>query len=294
MAKITFIDDSIFASEVWQKKYGFYREGLRGIEELRLSHADIEFLTRSVSRLDRAAIDIIGGPDSIRASLRAQSAWMGDEPSIAIAHGCTVRVSQIHLHREALANLCQSIYDTLWGVVDTNMYITGGGSIGLDWHIDHHDVFIIQLVGKKRWYIGNDRLPYSPRLPRLSFEKGAPKSPIPKGNFLHRSDETTIIMEPSDVLYMPAGIPHSTQALGNLPSCSISISIRVVTWMDVILAAVHEMGRTDFSLKTAAPQHPSEHDEQYLRAIFGALANKANLEDAYRSIRAVLSKRGAY
>jgi lysine-specific demethylase/histidyl-hydroxylase NO66 len=64
-------------------------------------------------------------------------------------YGATIILPQLHLADEKLAQFSSSLEKELSCKVQTNAYLTPTSSQGFSTHYDDHDVFIIQVSGKK-------------------------------------------------------------------------------------------------------------------------------------------------
>jgi 50S ribosomal protein L16 3-hydroxylase len=107
---------------------------------------------------------------------------------------------------------------------------------GVPTHFDGKENFIVQLCGKKRWFISanhvisypiHDYLPDAPRQPELQLYASLPLENYPP------PPETTIDLEPGSVLFLPRGFWHQTAATTD--SVSLSIAIATPTRLEVLL-----------------------------------------------------------
>lgn len=102
----------------------------------------------------------------------------------------------------------------LAGVAQFNAYYSPDG-LGFRLHLDDHPVFILQLEGRKRWW-------YSARpgavRPGGSFQMPPDRQTValPWGAVSAPADDAleSVLLEPGDLLYLPAGCWHRTQAQG--------------------------------------------------------------------------------
>jgi ribosomal protein L16 Arg81 hydroxylase len=87
--------------------------------------------------------------------------------------------------------------------VQVNAYVTPPQSRGFAAHYDVHDVFVLQVAGRKRWYV------HEPVL----------VDPLPDQPWDQRKTEVTAraaepplmdtVLAPGDALYLPRGFLHS-------------------------------------------------------------------------------------
>ncbi|MBL6735452.1 MAG: cupin domain-containing protein [Shewanellaceae bacterium] len=135
---------------------------------------------------------------------------------------------------------CQDIVDLFrflpdWRIDDLMIsYAAPEGGVGA--HIDQYDVFILQGQGRRRWRVGH---------------RGNYQAAAGNGLDLIESFEPCIdvVMEPGDLLYIPAGCPHYGQALE--PAISYSLGLRTPSQQELLshLSAHlinHEQGQTHY------------------------------------------------
>jgi len=102
----------------------------------------------------------------------------------------------------------------LAGVAQFNAYYSPDG-LGFRLHLDDHPVFILQLEGSKRWWYsvrpgavrpgGSFQMPPDRRTAALAWgEVTAPTD----------DELENVLLEPGDLLYLPAGCWHRTEAKG--------------------------------------------------------------------------------
>ena len=108
----------------------------------------------------------------------------------------------------------RALHHSLWAALclDTqiNAYLSAPAAQGLNIHSDPHDVFVMQVEGKKLWH-------------------------ILEGEAL--STHQSFILSPGDVLYMPAGLHHFAESLHNLSSLHITLGVRRESWTVAALVA---------------------------------------------------------
>ncbi|RUO25674.1 hypothetical protein CWE09_02795 [Aliidiomarina minuta] len=108
-----------------------------------------------------------------------------------------------------------------WRIDDLMVsYSTIGGGVGP--HLDQYDVFIIQGEGQRRWQIG---------------ERGEYTSVVPHPDLKQINGfkaDIDVILEPGDMIYIPAGFPHSGDSLK--PSMNYSVGFRAPTQAELLSA----------------------------------------------------------
>jgi hypothetical protein len=138
------------------------------------------------------------------------------------ADGATIVLQALQRWWPPLAALCRDLEVALGHPVQVNAYMTPPGAAGLAPHHDTHDVFVLQVVGTKRWTL---------REPVLA-------APLDR----HRSDHAVaaaqpVLLEaelgPGDALYMPRGVVHSAATQQRL-SLHLTVGILATTTHDVV------------------------------------------------------------
>ena len=109
-----------------------------------------------------------------------------------------------------------------YGQFNLNSYLSPSDK-GFGIHFDNHSVWVLQVEGTKRWFYADEpeiRAPITNcvyPLSRPSLSLPWYDVPHPDGAVLHE-----VVLTPGDVLYIPAGTWHKTQASG--PSLSLTLA----------------------------------------------------------------------
>jgi ribosomal protein L16 Arg81 hydroxylase len=134
------------------------------------------------------------------------------------AEGATLVLQGLHRLWPPLIDFAGELSTELAAPVGVNAYATPPASRGFATHYDTHDVFVLQIAGRKRWRV------HEPTLPD-------PLERQPSGG---RADEVAavtdspavldVILDRGDSLYLPRGWPHSAEALGE-PSLHLTLGV---------------------------------------------------------------------
>lgn len=110
-------------------------------------------------------------------------------------------------------------------------FATEDGGVGP--HLDQYDVFIIQGLGRRHWQVGA-RLPHAKE-----------HCPHPDLKQLFEPFEAIIdaVLEPGDMLYIPAGCPHNGVALE--PSLNYSVGFRAPNMAELGAAVADMLSHTE-------------------------------------------------
>lgn len=158
-----------------------------------------------------------------------------------VGDGHTMVVSQPHTYQPALGRLCDGIATALRARVHVNAYLTPPNSRGFGPHWDTHDVFVVQLRGRKRWRLFGS--PHPLPLRTDSFRRAAVSIGDPK---------TEITLDPGDVLYVPRGHIHEAEALDQV-SLHATIGVSVPRWSDFLSELLLVAAYRDVALRESLP-----------------------------------------
>jgi ribosomal protein L16 Arg81 hydroxylase len=193
-----------------------------------------------------------------------------DEAANALADwfrkGATVRVKAIERFCPPLGEWYKNLADELGFPVRTNLYCTPGNSRGFDLHFDTHEVFVLQLFGKKRWQVFEPtvRLPLE-FVPPLPFENDREALKRAQGRGHSKRDARDDIaadelgapaldalLAPGDCLYLPRGFIHQAAAEAE-PSVHLTIGVHVLTWLDLLSVALGQAAGRNEDFRRALP-----------------------------------------
>ena len=139
--------------------------------------------------------------------------------------GATIVLQGLHFSVLQLALFCRQLEGFLGHPVQANAYYTPRASQGLAVHHDTHDVFVLQISGRKRWLVYEPALELPLKHQRYSAS-GRPGEPV---------FDTTLA--PGDTLYLPRGWLHEA-VTSDEDSLHLTIGVNVYTWLDAFRAAL--------------------------------------------------------
>ncbi|SCL72484.1 Cupin superfamily protein [Micromonospora citrea] len=138
------------------------------------------------------------------------------------ADGATLVLQGLHRTWPALIDFARDLGAAVGQPLQVNAYLTPAGSQGFATHYDTHDVFVLQVDGRKHWRI------HPPVLP----------DPLEKQPWGGRADEVAatadgppaldVVLAPGDALYLPRGWLHSAQAQES-SSLHLTVGVRALT-----------------------------------------------------------------
>lgn len=198
------------------------------------------------------------------------------------SRGATILLIDADLHAAGIAAICHRLSQQIGHVVAANIYLTPAQSRGFNPHYDHHDVFVLQLEGVKRWRLFQEyaRLPMPPAQPETDVNR--------IGECLHEVD-----LSPGDLLYLPRGHVHQAFCLGG-HSLHITLGVHVTTWSRLIGEALAAYSEREPAMRAAIPQRLSiegrhtRADRAKFTRLLRRFANEATLGEASRGIAGYL------
>lgn len=141
--------------------------------------------------------------------------------------GATLIGHALHRTWPPLVDFVQALVAEIGHPVQANSYLTPPANRGFDPHFDNHDVFVVQVGGRKRWIIHEPVLP----VPLKSQEWKAMRPQTAAR--AQEAPTLDVVLETGDVLYLPRGWVHSAQALGEM---STHVTLGVHAWTRATLA----------------------------------------------------------
>ena len=213
------LDAQGFLARYWQRQPLLMRQALPGFDnplpadELAglACEPDCEsqiVLERGEQGVERSAWQVRHGPfDAERFAALPSSHW-------------TLLVQDVDKHIPEIGALLERFaFLPRWRIDDLMVsYAEDQGSVGP--HVDEYDVFLIQAEGRRRWRIATD--------PNLSLAC----IPDLEIRVLQQfSADQDWLLEPGDILYLPAGVPHWGIAEG--PCQTWSLGLRAPAWREL-------------------------------------------------------------
>lgn len=158
------------------------------------------------------------------------------------ADGATIILSQLHMLVPELGQYCRALEREFSTRFQTNIYLTpGGNSQGFKAHYDSHDVFVLQVSGRKKWKIFDTPI----ELP-LRAQDFDPETNLP-GDVTMEFD-----LEPGDMCYIPRGVMHAAESDNEL-SLHITVGVIARTWTDLLLETLSTVALKDAAFRKMLP-----------------------------------------
>lgn len=170
--------------------------------------------------LAQPGVDVLVGREGRR--------WEGTGPPSPaearglVAEGYTVGIRHADKHDAQLADLAAQFHTAFLAPIDVHLYCTPAGEPGFGWHYDAEEVFILQTVGAKQWWLRKNTVHPWPLVETIPLDQRYEREIMP----IMRCHLTA-----GDWLYIPSGYWHRTQA--GAESVSLSVGVRSPSAMDV-------------------------------------------------------------
>ena len=245
-------DPDVFAAQYWGRAPLLTRNAAGGFRDLLDLDGVDELLSRRGLRtpfirmakagqvLDSSSFTAPGG---VGAEIGDQV--RDDKVAALFGDGATVVLQALHRTWPPVIDFCTRLAAELGHPVQANSYVTPPSSRGFSAHYDVHDVFVLQLAGRKHWTIHAPVLadplrdqPWGQR--SAAVAAAAQEQPV-----------IDTVLEPGDALYLPRGWLHAATALGEV-SAHLTVGIHVVTRF-ALVEALAALVADDPALRATLP-----------------------------------------
>lgn len=142
-----------------------------------------------------------------------------DKLNKELINGATLIIDAVDELFEPIKRLSQNLEFIFNETIQVNAYLGWGNTTGFDTHWDDHDVFILQVFGKKKWYIYGETRKY-PLYRDVEIDKIKPQKPIWKKT-----------INAGDIIYLPRGWWHNAIPC-NEPSLHLTFGVTNRTGID--------------------------------------------------------------
>jgi hypothetical protein len=219
----------------------------------------------------------------------SRETWIDDRGRISSAGiaenylgGATVILPHLHDSMLNLGEFCRSLEEVFTCHVQTNIYLTphvspdGTSNQGFPPHYDNHDVFIMQISGTKAWRFYG--VPIETPYRGEDFQLGR-----------HEPGEISreFTLNPGDCVYIPRGLMHDAENVGDAPSLHITAGLIVKTWADLLLESISELALAEPAFRRSLPPgfasqaFDREEARRHFNQLTGLIASKASMDSAF-------------
>jgi bifunctional lysine-specific demethylase and histidyl-hydroxylase MINA len=203
--------------------------------------------------LDCHATDPAGPPPA--ATPVADAASFHDRIKRHHELGYTVRVPAVVPLSPPLARFTRALQYLLHQPADASLFWSRAGAKAII-HYDNRDNLVIQLSGRKRWYVSTDP-------PGLQNNWDHVEEALPQ---LHRP--RIVDVEPGDLLYIPRGTPHTVES--STESLHLAILFVPTTLREAMIAMIDHYADLDRSFRETAIARMSDDALEKLSPLVAA------------------------
>lgn len=193
--------------------------------------------------------------------------------------GASIVVNEVHRFSSRLMDLASSLSEELGVQCVVNAYLTPPQSVALSPHFDSHDIFALQVVGQKQWFVDSE---HSSLTTKSTFQ------PILSADQASSVDFREVVMDEGDVMYLPRGCVHHARTI-SCQSMHLTVGLYPLEWSEFIASAVEIAASAPEArgLRTSVPlglkrQHPSFYRQELLDRLSGLFTDEV-IEKALRS-----------
>ena len=187
-----------------------------------------------------------------------------------LRRGATLIVDGMDRRMRAVGELADAMETAMHTYAAANLYASWRAMPGFDTHWDGHDVFIVQVFGRKTWPLFGPTRP-SPTRSDVALDGAPPEKTVWEGD-----------VEAGDVFYVPRGWWHDATVPAECEGGSIHLSCSthvhtgasLVDWLEGKLTA-HELFRREIPL-LAPPDTFGAYLEAFERLLTSACGTPSN------------------
>jgi len=152
------------------------------------------------------------------------------EARAVLAEGFTLGLRHVERHDHGLAEMAAGFRREFAAPIDVHLYCTPAGQPGFGWHYDAEDVFILQTVGSKEWWLRKNTVNPWPLVETLptNMRHGGEIMPVLR-----------CLLAAGDWLYIPGGYWHRTEA--GEESLSLSVGVLSAVALDALDFLRHQL-----------------------------------------------------
>lgn len=255
------ISPDTFFAEYWEKKplhlqrrdEGYYRDLLthQDLDSI-ISNTDMRF--PALKLVPRGKMGTLR-PDAYATNWKHGNDVFNGVPDIdkvfaEYRSGASVTLPGLEQNWAPLRAFCMALENYLNHAARTNIYITAANSQGFPPHYDTHEIFVMQVAGRKRWSV------YEPPLALPLVNQPFPSQPFAR-DYVPPEPLLEPELEQGDLLYLPRGYVHAAATSASF-SVHITTGVTVYTWVDMAAEAFMSCMETERFRKALPPGFASD------------------------------------
>ena len=250
-----------------------YFAGLIGFGEL-----DVVLGSHDVHR---GGIRLARGDDDLSADEYSSASGRVD-PLLVVKQfdqGATIIFNQLHRRVKGLGEFCASLGEIFGSRVQANIYLTPPHGQGFRPHWDTHDVFVLQVSGRKHWSIYDTNVTLPLRGQTFDSKRDTP------GEVKEEFE-----LRPGSVVYIPRGVMHSARS-GSETSLHITVGVTTYTWTDLFLESVAAVALQEPTLRQSLPlrfvhaDYPREERDRLVQEKLESLSSRLVPAEVWKHFR---------
>ena len=201
--------------------------------------------------------------------------------------GATIIFNQLHRRVSGLGEFCASLGKVFGSRVQANVYLTPPNAQGFKPHWDTHDVFVLQISGRKNWSVYDTKVALPLKGQRFDPAEDAP-GPVTE----------QFELAPGSTAYIPRGLMHSARSIDEA-SLHITVGVTSFTWTDLLLEGVAAAALRDVSLRRSLPfrfvhdDFPADERDRLVHDKLEELRSNLIPEEVWRHFRSTLQAENA-
>lgn len=255
-----------FLHTIWNKKSLHIEGSPEKFAELFSWHEFNQILAQHRLEPPRLRLEQAGKSEESLAFLGSRPARRGgnitfpDIPTLYehLKAGATLVLDSVDEVNTNISRLCELLTRDLQAHVEVNAYSCWKAEEGFGVHWDDHDLFVVQIAGRKHWRM---------------YEQ-ARRSPLYRDVESNLEAPTEVLWEkvigPGDVIYIPRGHWHAAVGIGE-PTLHLTFGVNNPSGIDLMLWIVDELrGKEEFRQDIPRFGTPSELQE-YSRKLKNSL-----------------------
>lgn len=223
------VDRQEFFDNVYGKKWLLQRQAL---SVLRLTWKNVDF---ALYALENASTQIkLYKEGAVDPSQYTEIYWeLGEQRTRIVKDilyrylkdGATLVLNKLQLYMPEINDYCMDVAQFVGEKTNANSYIAFGGKGTFGKHWDTHDVFALQLIGRKRWrlYQPTFELPLNHQT-SLNHKAECPPEPV-----------LDTVLEAGDMLYIPRGWWHEALPIEGEETFHIAIGTFPPKFLDYLV-----------------------------------------------------------
>ena len=230
-------DPAAFVRDHWAKAPLLRRgAGPDGFDDL-LSLDDVDRILSTTSPRT-PAFRMVKDGKPLPPSAYTRSGRMGSVPLADLADpgkifeqfhgGATIVLQSLQRYWPPLSAFSRQLELFLTHPVQVNAYLTPPASRGLGVHHDTHDVFVLQVHGRKLWQVWDAAVPF----PLAHQKRLPPGAESPTG-----APQVDAELAPGDCLYVPRGFRHAART-AETASLHLTVGMLTRNWNDLLREVV--------------------------------------------------------